>query len=121
MNDWQSRGACNGAPPGIFYPDRGDTSRVEEAKAICAGCPVRDECFDYALHHEKYGVWAGTSPRQRASIRARRGILLRTPGTFVLNPIDDIDDGYRTAREVAEITGMSVGAVEQRRHRRRCA
>lgn len=36
-----------------------------EAKAVCEGCPVRQQCLDHALVHEDYGVWGGLTPRER--------------------------------------------------------
>lgn len=38
------------------------------------GCPVRNECLDYALtaEHGLYGMWGGTTPKERRVIRRRR-------------------------------------------------
>jgi WhiB family redox-sensing transcriptional regulator len=41
---------------------------AETAKAICAGCQVRADCLEAGLE-EKYGVWGGTSARERARLR----------------------------------------------------
>ena len=47
--------------------------RERKAKAICAQCPVRAECLDYALSRpEKYGTWGGLNEDERASERRRR-------------------------------------------------
>jgi WhiB family redox-sensing transcriptional regulator len=44
--------------------------RTELAKAVCAGCLVRDECLGFALAEGiEDGVWAGLSPQER---RVRR-------------------------------------------------
>jgi len=33
---------------------------------VCTGCPVRAQCLEHALaHDERYGVWGGTSERER--------------------------------------------------------
>ena len=37
--------ACVGTDPCLFFPDPGDLAAESEAQAICAGCPVRDECY----------------------------------------------------------------------------
>ena len=78
--DWHHQAACRGCDPDLFYPERGAT--VTAAKAICAACPVRGECLDYALEvGEHHGIWGGTSERQRKRIRlgvavgARRGSI----------------------------------------------
>jgi WhiB family redox-sensing transcriptional regulator len=42
------------------------------AKLICKQCPVRATCLTNALvNDERYGVWGGTSGRQRAKLRTR--------------------------------------------------
>jgi len=68
---WQDKGACVGRPSAIFFPRRGENA--SRAKAVCAGCPVRDECLEYALANgERFGVWGGKSERERRRIRAER-------------------------------------------------
>lgn len=43
--------------------------QVKQAKAICAICPVKQECLDYALRNEEvYGIWGGKTTRERAKI-----------------------------------------------------
>lgn len=56
-----------GKDPDIWFPGRSKgPNGANEAKAICAGCPVRKECLDYALENEmEYGIWGGTSPTER--------------------------------------------------------
>lgn len=67
------------APPGWFR----DASCAEhpnveffdgptaDAKAICAGCIVREECESYARDHGiMWGVWGGLDVKER---RARNG------------------------------------------------
>ena len=44
---WREQGQCKGVDPEIFYPVSDDDS--DEAKAICADCPVRLQCLEYAL------------------------------------------------------------------------
>ncbi len=68
---WQASANCLGVDPDLFFPERGGSTR--EAKAVCAGCVVRDECLDYALEHgEKFGIWGGLSERERRQVRRRR-------------------------------------------------
>lgn len=38
---------------------------------MCAACPFTDECRDWALTHDVYGVWGGTTEEDRAEIRAQ--------------------------------------------------
>lgn len=70
-DDWRDLAECKGMDPDFFFPDRGESLR--DVKAVCAGCPVRRECLDYALdNNEKVGVWGGLSERARRQIRRDR-------------------------------------------------
>lgn len=70
--DWADWGVCGETDPEAFFVEKGGSTRP--AKRICAGCPVRQECLDYALEHdEAFGVWGGLSARERRGIaRSRR-------------------------------------------------
>jgi WhiB family redox-sensing transcriptional regulator len=47
-----------GALTALFYSEQLDD--IRRAKAICADCPVREECFESArARREPYGVWGG--------------------------------------------------------------
>ena len=49
----------------MFFPDNGEAPRtLPVAQAICARCPVRQDCSD-AGRGETFGVWGGRSARQR--------------------------------------------------------
>ncbi len=61
-----------------FYPGQGSDAKA--ARQMCAGCPARLLCLEWAIHHELYGIWGGTSARQRCAIRRHRGINVRQPG-----------------------------------------
>jgi WhiB family redox-sensing transcriptional regulator len=48
---------------------------VEVARRICADCPVRQSCLEYALANRiDHGVWGGCSERERRRILKRRRI-----------------------------------------------
>ena len=71
-DQWQERALCAQTDPEAFFPEKGGSTR--EAKRICLGCEVRDECLDYALaHDERFGIWGGLSERERR--RIKRGII----------------------------------------------
>lgn len=39
-------------------------------RSVCDSCPVKAACLEYAVEHEPdWGVFAGTTPRQRAEMR----------------------------------------------------
>lgn len=66
--DWMDAGLCAQVDPEIFFPEKGGSTR--EPKQVCAQCPVRVECLDYALtHDERFGVWGGLSERERRPLR----------------------------------------------------
>lgn len=68
---WIADAACRGSDTSVFFPARGE--EVLDAVAVCRGCPVRAECLEYALNERiTFGIWGGTSERERRRIRARR-------------------------------------------------
>ena len=68
--DW-SRGACRGVTGVSFFPERGHPS--QPAVCVCAGCPIRVACAEYAIEaKERFGVWGGLSERQRRRISVAR-------------------------------------------------
>lgn len=73
MTDWQDLSECRGCDPDLFYPERGESWKVEAAKAICAQCPVTGECLEYALDNgERAGIWGGLSGKERNGMRRAR-------------------------------------------------
>lgn len=68
---WRQRAACRGVDPDIFYPVSDE--EAEAAQAICAVCPVREACLEYALaNRERDGVWGGATERERRRIVRQR-------------------------------------------------
>jgi len=67
---WMRDAACRGMPTATFFPSRGESS--VEARAICAECPVVDDCRQWALGHDDHGIAAGMSGRQRRRLRTER-------------------------------------------------
>ena len=61
---WVVFSACRDKDPDLFFPDaRSDT---KEALAICASCPVRVDCLEYAIETDvRFGVWGGLTDKQR--------------------------------------------------------
>lgn len=69
-DSWQHEALCAQTDPDAFFPERGFSAR--EAKTICATCPVRQECLEYALENdERFGVWGGLSEGERRALRRR--------------------------------------------------
>jgi WhiB family redox-sensing transcriptional regulator len=68
---WQDYAKCVGADPDLFFPDT--AIHVGDVRRICATCPVRVQCLEFALeHNERDGIWGGTTPRERRAIRRHR-------------------------------------------------
>lgn len=80
---WMERAACRELSVDGFYPEMVNGSTLcitKAAKAVCAGCPVREQCLEYALAgDEREGVWGGTSPRERRNMRVGREQICAVP------------------------------------------
>lgn len=74
--NWRARAACRHVDPDVFFPESHGKTRMRatwRAKMICASCPVRVECLEFALaHHPEDGIWAGTTKSTRGSMLAAR-------------------------------------------------
>jgi WhiB family redox-sensing transcriptional regulator len=71
--DWKDSSNCLGVDPDLFFPERGASTR--EAKEVCRGCIVQEDCLEYALANgEKFGIWGGMSERERRRIRRQRAL-----------------------------------------------
>jgi WhiB family redox-sensing transcriptional regulator len=92
--EWQEQARCADTDTNYFYYEdysaigrqsktvNGKTFTIEEevraeerlqiereVKAICALCPVINECLSHALSvPERYGIWGGKSERERRQI-----------------------------------------------------
>ncbi len=72
---WWERAACLGLDTSLFFPARGESTAA--AEALCASCPVREDCLWHALgpvggRSERFGIWGGSSERQRRRLRRAR-------------------------------------------------
>lgn len=75
--NWQDNANCLGVDPDLFFPERGASTR--EAKEVCRGCCVREQCLEYALENgDKFGIWGGLSERERRRIRRQRAQAARS-------------------------------------------
>ncbi|NQV05427.1 WhiB family transcriptional regulator [bacterium] len=61
---WVVNAGCRDSDADTFFP--GPDGDAELAVRICMGCPVRQECLDWAIEIRiAYGVWGGTTERER--------------------------------------------------------
>lgn len=70
---WRERGSCYGHPdPNLWFPEKtaGGSNHGTVAKAICAGCPVRETCLvDAMLENEQWAVTGGAGGGVRRWLR----------------------------------------------------
>lgn len=76
--EWFDDAECKGADPNLFHPrgaqsrrwpgadTRGVRRRIARARAICAECPVSEDCLAHAIANgELDGIWGGRLPEER--------------------------------------------------------
>ena len=69
--DWKERAACRDLDTSLFFPE--SESDADEAKKVCATCPVREACLEFALvTRQNDGIWGGLTETERRRIRRRR-------------------------------------------------
>lgn len=88
-NPWHTGAACRRDEAGLFFapskePTAARLAREEQAKQVCARCPVLLSCREHALAQpEPYGVWGGLTAAERRVVlarRRRRAVELRIAG-----------------------------------------
>ena len=83
--DWRDRAACRGSDPELFFPigNAGPAVlQIGQAKQVCAKCPVRMPCLDWALNSgQEAGVWGGTSEDERRALGSERVLVRPGPQT----------------------------------------
>lgn len=64
---WMDRALCVGMDPEEFAPP--GEQLPEHVAKVCAQCPVRQQCLQFALDNEYlYGIYGGTTGAQRAQM-----------------------------------------------------
>ena len=70
--DLTEKAACASVDTEVFFPVSGwHAKQVAEAKAVCAGCPVRAGCLQWTLEHGEHGIWGGTTESERDNTRRK--------------------------------------------------
>jgi WhiB family redox-sensing transcriptional regulator len=75
---WQEARACKDAHPDLFFGPEHESGKARvirqaQAKALCATCPVREECLEYALERsEVFGIWGGLNGKERRDVIRER-------------------------------------------------
>ncbi|HEV7756402.1 MAG TPA: WhiB family transcriptional regulator [Mycobacteriales bacterium] len=75
---WRDGALCQGDFTSYFFPPHHFERKPEKdrresvARALCARCPVRQACLDYALAvREPHGIWGGLNELQRRRLLRR--------------------------------------------------
>lgn len=68
---WMDDASCAQIAPDDWFPEKGELSK--EVRRICAACPVRLQCLEYALRNEEqFGIWGGHSAVELRKLRKVR-------------------------------------------------
>jgi hypothetical protein len=69
--NWRTHAACQDVDPEVMFPGK-VIADINEAKRVCAACPVLAECLTAAMAEEgatakenRWGVRGGLTPTQR--------------------------------------------------------
>jgi WhiB family redox-sensing transcriptional regulator len=72
-DSWRAAAACKDVDSEIFFPVGFTGAALEvaaKAKAICAGCSVREACLAFALKtNQQFGIWGGLDEEERREVR----------------------------------------------------
>jgi len=121
MSDWVDKADCKNVPIEIFFPNQGGSTQL--ARRICATCPVRQQCINYAIaNHIEYGVWGGMIVGSRAFSKYKRQqiIEMRIVEDWFVKEYDRLVSGSETGvvlnltKQLCEITKLSRSAVQDR-------
>jgi WhiB family redox-sensing transcriptional regulator len=106
---WGDRAACRGADLSVFFPARGESAGP--ARQVCAGCPVRQPCLEFALGHgEVHGIWGGLTVRDRRALRTRRGDAVRRERDAAI--MAAVAAGY-TKAAIGQAFGLAATSVSR--------
>jgi len=71
IETWLADAACRGTATALFFPTT--AAGVGPAEEVCAACPVRVECLEYAIAtRQPDGVWGGLTSVERHRLLRRR-------------------------------------------------
>lgn len=70
--------SCKDIDTDLFYSERNrEPENLDLIRIMCKRCPEAKDCLEWAIHNERFGVWAGTTEHQRKLIRRQRRIILK--------------------------------------------
>nr|WP_231930622.1 WhiB family transcriptional regulator [Friedmanniella luteola] len=77
MPDWRDSAACVREDLNLFFPistvGAAAAQQVAAAKAVCARCPVRQDCLEWSLDvGPEFGIFGGCTEVERRRLRNER-------------------------------------------------
>ena len=81
-------GACMGLDVNLFFSE--NIGEINQAREICATCPVRAMCLDYATFAEEFGIWGGTTTGERKVLRNGRPLFTLEERRFAVDFRNDL-------------------------------
>jgi len=71
--------ACRYYPKELWFPERSNNHGHvwDQARNICAGCPVKQPCLQDG-QHEVFGMWGGLTPAERGYGRSNNAAPMST-------------------------------------------
>jgi len=81
---WRKDAACKTVPVDVFFPTKGASKeKVQQAKAICNECAVKQNCRDWSLQFSEralMGIWGGMTGKDRRAVRKKLGLSKNETG-----------------------------------------
>lgn len=69
--DWRVQSKCQELTveqhEKLFFPKAGRS--IEKARRYCKTCPVNEECLEFAINNDCWGIWAGTNQKERREMK----------------------------------------------------
>ncbi len=57
---------CTGKPLNWFFSLK--QSEIKLAKGLCADCPIKQDCLQYSVEKDEFGLWAGLTRKERLDL-----------------------------------------------------
>lgn len=70
MSDWRDRAGCQKADPELPFAGEGTDEEARFVRGFCEPCPVRQDCLQFALDHDDFGVYGGLNRKHRRRVQA---------------------------------------------------
>lgn len=98
--DWMSDARCKDSDTEDFFVDEAAylTTPILKAKRICARCPLKRDCVEYAYsspYSEEQGIYGGTTGRERQAAKEEPDRI-----DYLMAQVDEQVKSYRLVMRV---------------------